>query len=267
EWLKIKKYPAFWWMLGMVALTYPGINYLFYKVFLEFTQRKDMTGAMAKTLLGNPFSFPETWHSVAYFSSLFIVIPAVLVIMLITNEYQFKTHRQNIIDGWSKQQFVWSKMLDVAIVTFVIVGMYLITAAAFGSWVKPEVANNSTWKDEIKYIPLFMLQTFSQLSFAFFIGMLVRKAFIALGIFIFYYAIVENIALGIFKWYKLQSLSKFLPLEISDKLIPNPQFLGKFDAKGYELQLAGIQSHILYTIVFTAIIWLTCFFMFRKRDL
>ena len=74
EWLKIKKYPAFWWMLGMVALTYPGINYLFYKVFLEFTQRKDMTGAMAKTLLGNPFSFlkPGTlWPIFHRFSLLF----------------------------------------------------------------------------------------------------------------------------------------------------------------------------------------------------
>jgi len=33
EWLKIKKYPAFWWMLGIVALTYPGINYMFHHVY------------------------------------------------------------------------------------------------------------------------------------------------------------------------------------------------------------------------------------------
>jgi ABC-2 type transport system permease protein len=55
EWLKIKKYPAFWWMLGIVALTYPGINYMFYNVFLELTSKKDMAGAIAKSLLGNPF--------------------------------------------------------------------------------------------------------------------------------------------------------------------------------------------------------------------
>jgi len=30
EWLKLKKYWAFWLMTGIVALTYPGINYMMY---------------------------------------------------------------------------------------------------------------------------------------------------------------------------------------------------------------------------------------------
>src|ERR1700761_3667028 len=93
EWLKIKKYPAFWWMLGIVALTYPGINLGCYNIYLDITSRKDMTGAIAKSILGNPFSFPEVWHSVAYYSSIFVLIPAILVIMIITNEYQYRTHR------------------------------------------------------------------------------------------------------------------------------------------------------------------------------
>ncbi|KAI9437918.1 hypothetical protein F5148DRAFT_1294067 [Russula earlei] len=125
EWLKIKKYPAFWWMLGIVALTYPGINLMFYNIFLTITTRKDMTGAIAKQLIGNPFAFPEVWHSVAFFSSIFVVIPAILVIMIITNEYQYRTHRQNIIDGWSRNQFMTSKMMDVAIITVVVTIAYV----------------------------------------------------------------------------------------------------------------------------------------------
>ena len=35
EWLKIKKYPAFWWMLVIVALTYPSINLMFLNVYEE----------------------------------------------------------------------------------------------------------------------------------------------------------------------------------------------------------------------------------------
>ena len=96
EWLKIKKYPAFWWMLGIVALTYPGVNAMFYYGYLEATTGKEVTNNIAKMLLGNPFAFPETWHSVAYFSSFFILLPSILVIMLVTNEYTFRTHRQNI---------------------------------------------------------------------------------------------------------------------------------------------------------------------------
>lgn len=98
EWLKIKKYPAFWWMLGIVALTYPGVNLLFYNVYQQLTEKKDFTSTIAKQLFGNPFAFPETWHSVAFFSSCFVIVPAILVIMMITNEYQYKTHRQNVIN-------------------------------------------------------------------------------------------------------------------------------------------------------------------------
>jgi len=64
EWLKIKKYPAFWWMLVIVALTYPSINLMFLNVYEEISKGKEM-GAIAKMLLGNPYAFPETWHSVA----------------------------------------------------------------------------------------------------------------------------------------------------------------------------------------------------------
>ena len=59
EWLKIKKYPAFWWMLGIVALTYPGVNAMFYYGYLEATTGKEVTNNIAKMLLGNPFAFPE----------------------------------------------------------------------------------------------------------------------------------------------------------------------------------------------------------------
>ena len=27
EWLKMRKYNAFWWIMGITALAYPGINF------------------------------------------------------------------------------------------------------------------------------------------------------------------------------------------------------------------------------------------------
>jgi ABC-2 type transport system permease protein len=138
EWLKIKKYPAFWWMLAIVMLTYPSINYMFYNIYNEFTQGKEMTNNIAKMLLGNPFAFPETFHTVAYFSSFFVLLPAILVIMLITNEYNYRTHKQNIIDGWSRKDFMASKLIDVAIISFVVMTVYMLVALGFGVYADPE---------------------------------------------------------------------------------------------------------------------------------
>jgi len=74
EWLKIKSYPAFWGIMIMTALSYPGINYIFWNIYKDLTQRKNQAGQIAKLLLGNPFAYPETYHTTAYFSSFFVFL-------------------------------------------------------------------------------------------------------------------------------------------------------------------------------------------------
>jgi len=212
EWLKIKKYPAFWAMLIIVLLTYPAANLMFYNVYLRITTQKG-TDMLAKMLLGNPFAFPETWHTVAYISSFFIILPSILVIMLVTNEYQYKTQRQNIIDGWTRRQFMTSKLMDVLIVSSITTILYTLVAIGFSIYASTFDASK-IW-DQSYYIGLFFLQTFAQLSIAFLLGYLIKKAFIALGIFLFYYLIVENIATGYFKnkscknWWRYRQVFAF----------------------------------------------------------
>jgi ABC-2 type transport system permease protein len=214
--------------------------------------------------IGNPFTFPEVWHTVAYFSSWFVFIPAVVVIMFITNEYTFKTHRQNIIDGWSRNQFMMAKMLNVLLTSLVITLLFAIVAFITGY--ANEDYNTGSPAGLTQYIALFMLQTFSQLSIAFLVGFLIRKAFIALGVFIFYFIILENILVGLGRW-RANDIGEYLPLEISDRLIPVPAFLGKMDKTSYERRLSEIPSHILYTILLTALIWFICYWVNKRRDL
>jgi hypothetical protein len=116
------------------------------------------------------------------------------------------------------------------------------------------------------YAGLFTVQTFAQLSLAFLVGFLVKRAFIALGIFIFYFIVLENIAVGILRYYKYD-FRRFLPLSISNRLIPPPAFFGKFDQPAYNKSLSDINIHILYTILLTGLVWWICFRVNNKRDL
>jgi hypothetical protein len=270
EWLKIKKYPAFWAMLIIVLLTYPAANLMFYNVFLRITSQKG-TDMLAKMFLGNPFAFPETWHTVAYISSFFVILPSILVIMLVTNEYQYKTQRQNVIDGWTRRQFMASKLIDVFIVSAITTLLYALVAIGFSIYADTFDATKM-WEQSY-YIGLFFLQSFAQLSIAFLLGYLIKKAFIALGIFLFYYLIVENIATGYIKLKaeKIGSdLGRFLPFEISDRMIIAPAFIGRFgkDIKtAYEKSLSEVPSQIALSLLLTTAIWAFCFFMHRKKDL
>lgn len=264
EWLKMHKYWAFWWMSGIVALAYPGINYMFYYVYKDIITSDNERGMVVKMLVGNPFTFPEAWHTVAFFSSLFLFIPALMIIMFITNEYTYKTHRQNIIDGWSRREFLTSKMIDVVLVSLLVTALYIVVALVVGLVNKGEGSAN-IWEGS-KYIGLFALQTFSQLSIAFLIAFLIRKAFIALGVFMFYFIILEPVMAN-YARFKLNDIGRYLPLEISDRLVPVPAFLGKLNEKGYSDSLAAVNTHVLLTILLTAGIWAICFAVNKRRDL
>lgn len=269
EWLKLKNYLAFWLLLLATAVSYPGINAIVYFGYDESTKPKNQSGQLLKMLLGNPFHFPEVYHTTAYLSSFFTFIPAIVVIMLITNEYQFKTHRQNIIDGWQKQTFVWGKFISVLLVSILVTLFFFAVATGIGFIATPDISTVSLFTKG-KYIGLFFLQIFTQLSFAFLLGILVRKAFIAYGLFIFYGMIVENIAAAVFK-LKAQKFGfdygQFLPLEISDRLIPIPAFIGRLNEADYKVALAAVDKHIIYSLVFLLLTWVLSFYIFKKRDL
>jgi hypothetical protein len=264
EWLKMKKYNAFWWIIGITALSYPGVNYITYKAYEDITNNPSQAGQIAKMALGNPFAFPEVWRTIAFFSSCFVFIPAVVVIMLVCNEYTFRTHRQNVIDGWSRGQFITSKLLDVLMVSLLITILYAAVALITGFANQTRLIHD-TWSQSY-YIGLFFLQTFAQLSIAFLLGFLIKKAFLALGLFLFYFIILENIIVGFFNWKHLQA-ADYMPLEISDKIIPRPAFWGKFDEEAYKHTLNVVPQHIILTVILTAIIWAICYRVNSKRDL
>jgi ABC-2 type transport system permease protein len=264
EWLKIKKYRAFWWMTGIIALTYPGMNTLFYFIYRDIMKQERDAAAIVKMLLGNPFAFPEVWHTVSYASSIFVFIPSIVIIMFITNEYTYKTHRQNIIDGWSRKEFMTSKMIDVLIITLLCTIVFVLAAIIIG-YVNISEANGNVWNDS-RYIWLFFLQTFSQLSIAFLIAFLARKAFIALGIFLFYKLILEKILAALAEW-KLNDIGRFLPIEVSNRLIPVPGFLARFNPERYKAAMDAINYHAIYTIILIGLTWAICFRLNEKRDL
>ena len=251
--------------MGLTALSYPGINYIFYLAYDEITNQPTKASQLAKLAIGNPFTFPDVWHTVAYSSSIFLFIPAIVVIMFITNEYSFKTHRQNIIDGWGRGQFITSKLLDVFLVSLIICGLYIIVTLVAGFANHTRLIRD-TW-GSFYFTGLFALQTFAQLSLAFMVGFFVRKAFIALGIFTIYFFPTEPLLEGLLDHYNYD-IAAYLPLEISDRMIPPPPFMGKLQRpEVYQARLDAIPQHLILTILFTAIIWGLCYWVNSKRDL
>src|SRR5687767_15496338 len=111
EWLKVKNYRTFWILLLLIMVSIPAFNYMIFDI-TDNSFGKD-SKQMKEMILGRPFSFPTIWQTIGWISGLMLFIPALLIITITTNEFTYKTHRQNIIDGWARTEFVLVKMIEV----------------------------------------------------------------------------------------------------------------------------------------------------------
>ncbi len=127
EWLKIKGYKTFWVLSALFIISIFGINY-----FVFYVKQLTVESAPVDSIVGTPFSFPYVWHTVSYFSSFLLVIPGLMIITSITNEFTYKTSRQNIIDGWSRSDFIKVKMALVLILAAISTVIVFITSIIFG---------------------------------------------------------------------------------------------------------------------------------------
>jgi len=131
EWLKIKSYRTFWVLFLAFIIFYPLAFYFSANKYMEVTSA-GTEGKMLKAFLASPFVFPRVWLGASWMGGLFFILIGMLFILLITNEVQYRTHRQNIIDGWSREQFINVKIAIAVIVALVATLVVIITGLVFG---------------------------------------------------------------------------------------------------------------------------------------
>ena len=261
EWLKIKNYRTFWILLLISVTSIPAFNYVIYDMMdNSFPKIK------GQSILGSPFAFPDVWQTVAWNSSLLLLIPAILIITLTTNEFTYKTHRQNIIDGLARGQFINVKLIEVLIFSILISLIVFATSIAFGYFGNKIPAGISMFH-EAKFAAFFFVEMISYSLIAFFISMLIKRAGLSMGIF-FIYMIIEQFVVGLLRnKYKIGWVD-FLPEEVTDMLIPQP-YAKKILAGADKLKIW--ESHIpLYLTVAAVYVLVYCIvtnWKFRKSDL
>jgi hypothetical protein len=260
EWMKVKNYRTFWILLAITVVSIPGINYMLYDLMdNSFPKSKGAT-----LILGSPFAFPDVWQTVTWNSTLLFIIPALLIITLTTNEFTFKTHRQNIIDGWSRRQFISVKLVEILLLAAFCTILVLFTVLGFGYIGNKVKADVSIWQNS-RFIGFYFIQILSYSMIAFLLSMLIKRAGLSIGIFLIY-MLVENIIVGILRnKYKIQQVN-YLPEEVTDRLIPFPY------AKALLARDTPNWEHLLPSLLIVAFLYLLVYVLvtgrrFLKSDL
>ncbi|MBF2052900.1 MAG: hypothetical protein IGS03_05460 [Candidatus Sericytochromatia bacterium] len=196
----------------------------------------------------NFYYFPDIWHNIAYITSWFNVLLYFFVILIVTNEYQFRTVRQNVIDGLSRWQSLTGKILLLllfSIGTTVLVGLVTLACGFFLA----DTDSNPFSLEKIEYLGLYFIQTLGISSFALLVANLLRKQGMSIIAFLGYILIGEPVLR-----YRLlpESWGEYLPMQALGQLIPNP--LPAYFNLGTlpEFQPTLLLASLMYTALFFA---------------
>jgi len=215
EWLKIRFYKAFWILLGLFVVSIVGLNYL---VDSFIVKAKAQTGkANGDAILGHPFNYPDVWHTVSFWSGFLLFLPGLIIITLMTNEFTYRTHRQNIIDGWTRLQFIAIKLVWVFILALISTIVVFATAILFGA-----LGDSPFSFLKLEYVGYFFIEALSYIAVALLFGIVLKRAGLAIGLFFLYILIIKNTISGLLNYFTPVKIGHYLPLSINDALIPFP---------------------------------------------
>lgn len=169
------------------------------------------------TAMGMIYNFPDLWHNLTYLAGWFNILLYMFVILLVTNEFMFKTLRQNIIDGLSKFEVIISKLIVIFLFSLAST-LFLIIIAIITGFTLSEKTSADVIFEKTGFLLAFFVQSFGYMTFALFISIIFRRQGLAIIFFLIYAVIIENIIA-----LKLpENISLYLPLETFNNLIKSP---------------------------------------------
>lgn len=239
ESLKLRRNRSFWVLTILFAFSMFGINYLV----------SEISGNALES-----FMFPKVWQEVAYVSSFMLIIPSMIIIMHTCAEYTYRTHRQNIIDGLSRNQYITTKIMFVVLLALLSTLLTFLSAFVIGLSADAPVSFAN-----FKYIFYYLVQALAYISLAFLMALVFKRAAVTIGIFFLYSMVFENV---LERYLNKINIGDLLPLASSDHLINFP-ILSEFISAPKHSEYLYLSLSLCYIVL----MYVFCYYKYQRQDL
>ena len=223
------------------------------------------------------FNFPYIWHFNTFVAALLKIFLAIIIVSMMSNEYTYKTIKQNLIDGLSKKEFIASKFLTVVLFSLVSTGFVFVTSLILGSIYSDYTEIGIVFSD-LGFLVAYFIKLLGFFSFCLFIGILVKRSAFALG-FLILWQMFEGFTRGMIRWKLFDgdttdAIMGFFPLNAMFNVLKEPftrlsavqsvaNQIGEEIALDYGTTLLDMVIVIAWTAIF---IW-GSYAILKKRDL
>lgn len=252
EYKKIIPYTTFWVIFGLFFIFTPIVFY----------------GAGQIKIEGFPidfatmYNFPNVWNNITYIASWFNLLIGMLLVILVCNEFSFKTFRQNVIDGQSKADFIVSKILLMT--SFALFStIYLFIIGALFGFVS---GGSESFLTDIKYLLIYLIQALGYMSVGLIIAVLIRSSAMAIITFI-----CSILAESIIRALVPDFIDQYFPMKIISNLtpFPTPDGMMMAEIKGAVIppDVMSLNTTLIIAVVYIFVFWGVSYFILTKKDI
>lgn len=224
------------------------------------------------------FNFPFIWHFNTFMAAILKIFLAIVIVSMMSNEYSYRTLKQNLIDGLSKKEFVLSKFLTVigyalASTVFVFI-LSMILGLSFSDYNEIGIIFS-----DMEYLIAYFIKLTGFFAMCLFLGVWVKRSAFAIGFLVIWWIVEKLIYLFLkFRLFKdtdvAENVSQFFPLEAMSNLIIEPftklgavqsvaNQLNEELTKSYDVNFLDIGIVLVWTALF--VYW--SYRILKRRDL
>lgn len=199
------------------------------------------------------YHFPDVWLNLIWVSGLLKVLLAIMVVISVTNEFTYRTVRQNIIDGMSREDFILSKISTNVLLSLASVTMTFIIGLITGMIYSPSL-DPGLMTTDLEFLPAYFLEIFFYLSYALMLSMLIQRSGLTIILLLLTPLIELIIQVNIDDY--VPALVQFLPMQSIRELIEVPFPRYAFQEIGDYIKPLTLTIVIAWTAVFNYISYL-----------
>jgi ABC-type transport system involved in multi-copper enzyme maturation permease subunit len=250
EYRKLLPYRTFWVILGI----FTGLLFLIVRSAASITINGQTAGPQL-------YNFPDIWQRLTYIASYFNLLLGILVIILITDEYSFRTLRQQIIDGYFRTDVIASKLL--VLLSIALFATLVVASLGLGFGLSAtENAGFEKITGNMMYLVYYFAQTLGYMALAMFIAFLVKKNGLAIIAFLLYF-FVE----WIIRFKVDDSINQYFPGKVLNSLAPNPTQSIIDSAVGITTTALSPQQAIFPAVFYIVLFTVLSYLLLKSRDL
>lgn len=226
----------------------------------------------------NLFRFPDVWASFAWVASWFNILLAIMVIVLVGNEFSFRTFRQQIIDGLNIKELLLGKGFVIFMIALYGLLLVFISGSVFGIIFSNSFELAGLFSKSY-LLAVYFIQAIGYMVIGVLFAVIFRNNSLSIIMFFLYFILIEPIIRKFFS----PEIRQYFPVKIISHLTPPPEILTiaskktmedtagngnlNFESIGLIHDQLSLAVTLLLAVAFIILFGFLVFWIMRKRDI